>query len=200
MLQKFIALSIALTLALLPVQKQSEDILPENRQILPENRQILRLHIIANSDSPFDQQTKLAVRNAVLEYEKGLGCCASAAETRAAIMRSGGGLLERVEAVLASCGADYGAQLYLGVFDFPDRTYAEEFYPAGRYEALRIVLGAGGGQNWWCVMFPPLCILELPGGEIDYEGLKTNSYLIKLLESIDGGNLWKELKQKLGLR
>ena len=112
-------------------------------------------------------------------------------------MEDGAGLLFAAEQALAECGMDYGASLEIGTFPFPQREYGAEVYPAGEYAALRVVLGAGKGQNWWCVMFPPLCILELPGGEIDYEELKTNSLLIKLLKSIDGGKLWNTISEKL---
>ena len=68
----------------------------------------------------------------------------------------------------------------LGTYAFPDRTYLGKRYPAGAYPALRVVLGEGAGQNWWCVLFPPLCILELPGGEIE-EG-EMQSLLLNLLK------------------
>jgi stage II sporulation protein R len=112
--------------------------------------------------------------------------------------------LNIVESALREQGMDYGAQLMIGVYDFPDRQYGDTLYPAGKYEALRVVLGEGQGHNWWCVMFPPLCILELPDGKIDYEemdadfelsGLKLNSFLLKILKSIDGGKLWQRIQE-----
>lgn len=168
------------------------------------NENILRLHIIANSDDPADQRVKLAVRDAVLSLEADAADCADGGEAKTALMADGEAILETVERTLRENGMDYGAQLIVGVFDFPDRSYGEALYPAGRYEALRIVLGEGRGQNWWCVMFPPLCILELPGGKVDYEeldadfeigSLKLSSFIVKLLKSIDGGKLWKTLNK-----
>lgn len=159
---------------------------------------VFRLHVIANSDSEEDQAAKLRVRDAVLEYERArMAGVSNAKEARQRLMEDGAGLLSTVEQTLAECGMDYGAALEVGVFAFPRRVYGSAVYPAGDYAALRISLGAGEGQNWWCVMFPPLCILELPGGEIDYEGLRTNSLLIKLLKSIDGGKLWNTISEKL---
>ena len=79
----------------------------------------------------------------------------------------------------------YGARLALGRYDFPERDYGGALYPAGEYTALRVVLGEGAGQNWWCVLFPPLCILELPDGEIEDEEMQ--SLILKL---------WKEGKNK----
>lgn len=159
---------------------------------------VFRLHVIANSDSEEDQAAKLRVRDAVLEYERArMAGVSNAEEARQRLMEDGAGLLSTVEQTLAECGMDYGAALEVGVFAFPRRVYGDVVYPAGDYAALRISLGAGAGQNWWCVMFPPLCILELPGGEIDYEELRTNSLLIKLLKSIDGGKLWNTISEKL---
>lgn len=172
--------------------------------VSPGNENILRLHVIANSDSALDQETKLAVRDAILSYEADMDGYTNSDEAKAALMEDGEGLLTIIENTLKERGMDYGAQLMLGVYDFPDRQYGDKLYPAGRYEALRVVLGDGLGHNWWCVMFPPLCILELPNGKIDYEeldsdfeidGLKFNSFLIKLLKSIDGGKLWQKIQE-----
>ncbi len=159
---------------------------------------VFRLHVIANSDTEEDQAAKLAVRDAVLEYERTrMADVKDAAEARERLMEDGAGLLATVEQTLAQCGMPYGATLEVGVFTFPERVYGDAVYPAGDYAALRISLGAGAGRNWWCVMFPPLCILELPGGEIDYEELRVNSLLLKLLKSIDGGKLWNTISEKL---
>lgn len=124
-----------------------------------EKKDCIRLHVIANSDSEEDQAVKLKVRDAVLKAAGELISVETAAEARGEIMRSGGALAEAAERTLRENGMDYGASLYLGRFDFPDRTYGNELYPAGRYEALRVVLGEGAGQNWWCVVFPPLCLV-----------------------------------------
>lgn len=159
---------------------------------------VFRLHVIANSDAAEDQAAKLLVRDAILDYERTrMQGVADSADAKRALMQDGGGLLSVVEQTLAEAGMNYGATLEVGTFAFPEREYGTAVYPAGDYSALRVVLGAGEGQNWWCVMFPPLCILELPGGEIDYEGLRTNSLLVKLLKSIDGGKLWNKISEKL---
>lgn len=166
-------------------------------------KNILRLHVIANSDGAADQAAKYAVRDAILALEADMEGCENGMEAKAALLADGEALLKTVEDTLRERGMDYGAQLIIGRFDFPERTYGSETYPAGEYEALRVVLGDGRGQNWWCVLFPPLCILELPGGKIDYEGLDADfelgglqfsSFIIKLLKSIDGGKLWQKLQ------
>ncbi len=117
---------------------------------------ILRLHILANSDSPVDQQVKLQVRDALLNV---LPACDSADEAEAYLKTHGKEVLAIAEKTLRDNGFSYGAQLLLGDCDFPTRTYGNVTYPAGEYRALRVVLGNGAGQNWWCVLFPPLCII-----------------------------------------
>ena len=117
---------------------------------------ILRLHVIANSDSEADQEVKLAVRDALLAcIEPG----ESAADAKAFLLGNGARLQQVAEQTLRANGFSYGVQLMLGKYLFPDRTYGTTLYPAGEYEALRVILGRGEGQNWWCVLFPPLCIV-----------------------------------------
>lgn len=159
---------------------------------------VLRLHILANSDSAEDQRVKLLVRDALLEYEaQHMSLASDKAAARQALMADGAALLRVAEEALAQNGASYGAQLCIGTFAFPARSYGGATYPAGDYEALRIILGDGAGKNWWCVMFPPLCILELPDGEIDVEGLKLDSLLLKRIKEADGGKLWKKITELL---
>ena len=141
---------------------------------------IFRLHVIANSDSPEDQAAKLAVRDAILRYEQDMGDVVCAGQVKRRLMEDGAGLCAAIDGVLQEYGMDYGAELHIGEYDFPEREYAGKVYPEGRYEALRVVLGEGAGKNWWCVMFPPLCILEATDGEIEDE-VKFQSLILKLI-------------------
>lgn len=149
---------------------------------------IFRLHVIANSDSIEDQAAKLAVRDAILSYERDMWRVSSAAETRAKLMADGAGLCAAIDSALAEYGMDYGAELHVGRYDFPDREYGGVVYPAGEYEALRVILGEGAGKNWWCVMFPPLCILESANGEIEKEA-KFDSLILKLIREVKSGEV-----------
>ena len=121
---------------------------------------VLRLHILANSDSAGDQALKLRVRDALLPL---FAAAESYDDARTFVLDHGAELLTICETTLSAAGAPYGAQLLLGVSDFPDRTYGGTLFPAGAYDAVRIVLGAGAGHNWWCVLFPPLCIVTADG-------------------------------------
>ncbi len=147
---------------------------------------IFRMHVIANSDSPVDQAAKLAVRDAILSYERDMWQVTSARETKARLMADGAGLSETIENTLEEWGMDYGAELHIGCYDFPDREYGGVVYPAGEYQALRVILGEGKGKNWWCVMFPPLCIVEQPDGEIE-DGAKFDSLILKLIREAKKG-------------
>lgn len=138
--------------------------------------EVLRLHILANSDSPEDQAVKLRVRDALLPLFEATGTYKDA---RAFVLDHGAELLDLCEGTLSAAGASYGAQLLLGVGDFPDRTYGGVLFPAGDYDALQIVLGDGAGHNWWCVLFPPLCIVTPDGAAPDpQEGITFESDIL----------------------
>ena len=122
--------------------------------------QVIRLHVLANSDSEADQALKLKVRDRVLETASDYFVPgATLEETRA--------VLTEHLADLAAAGADQAAQegyrypVTVSLEDnywFPTKQYTDFALPAGEYTALRVVIGEGDGQNWWCVVFPPLCL------------------------------------------
>lgn len=121
--------------------------------------EVLRLHIPANSDSEYDQNIKLELRDYILsEYSEKLAC---ESDIQQAIAQTEA-LLPEIEAdcneFLSAEGAPYGAKAELCNMHFNTRVYDNVTLPAGEYTALRITLGSGEGKNWWCVMFPPLCI------------------------------------------
>ncbi|MDR1463827.1 MAG: stage II sporulation protein R [Oscillospiraceae bacterium] len=122
-------------------------------------REVLRLHVIANSDSDEDQSAKLAVRDAILTEGADIfdgSVTANDAEARLAPQLDR--LAETARQTLASRGLDYPVEVTVGVEYFNTRSYEDVTLPAGRYHAVRVILGAGEGRNWWCVMFPPLCL------------------------------------------
>ena len=119
---------------------------------------VVRLHILANSDSEEDQHLKIAVRDAVLaEYGAELNCTDKAvAEERIATVLPA--IKKTAEEVLATHGCPHTVKIYFAEEEYPTRTYGELDFPAGVYSSLRIVIGEGEGQNWWCVLFPPICL------------------------------------------
>ncbi len=119
----------------------------------------IRLHVIADSNQSADQAVKLKVRDAILkEYGPILAAASSKYESREIICRHLDDIECTAEEVLAQyqmqnpVHAEYSREV------FPDKTYGSICYPAGQYTALRVIIGSGRGANWWCVMFPPLCI------------------------------------------
>lgn len=133
-------------------------------------KNIVRLHVIANSDSKYDQQIKLKVRDSVLKYmqenSKGIN---SAEAAKGFICRNLSNIENIACTVLKSYGLNYQAKAYFGRFIFPTKVYGDVSLPAGDYQSLRIVLGNGSGQNWWCVMFPPLCFVDASTGVLPDE-------------------------------
>lgn len=118
-----------------------------------------RLHIPANSNSVRDQQIKYALRDYVLtELGDIFAECDTAAEAKAAAEQNADRISLRANQFLAEHGCEYTAEVTVGKADFPTRVYADYTLPSGSYDALRIVLGEGRGRNWWCVLYPDVCI------------------------------------------
>ncbi|MDR2686940.1 MAG: stage II sporulation protein R [Oscillospiraceae bacterium] len=124
-------------------------------------REVLRLHVVANSDSGLDQRAKLYVRDRLLQAGADLfDGSVDAASAEAEIAPRIPELEARARAALRELGLGYPVRVTVGEAYFGTRTYEEAgiTLPAGRYRALRVRLGEGKGENWWCVMFPPLCL------------------------------------------
>ncbi len=121
----------------------------------------LRLHILANSDSVEDQKTKLIIRDAIIGLmEEKLAEAKNKEEAIYLLEQALPELTAATNAYLADI-ADYEASLSIAKSDFPDIDYGEISLAAGEYDALKISLGEGSGKNWWCVLFPPLCFVDL---------------------------------------
>lgn len=131
---------------------------------------LIRLHIIANSDAEIDQAVKLEVRDAVLNYLTGKLDLTNSTEASVAIIKEELPAIEEIaEEVLEKNGHTPTAYAEYGAYAFPTKQYENIELPAGTYNALRITLGEGAGQNWWCVVFPPLCFADSQNGKISEE-------------------------------
>lgn len=123
---------------------------------------LVRFHVIANSDNPADQALKLQVRDAVLkDLVPRLAQEHNSDETLAELQLMRTQIEAVARQVVTAAGRDEQVTAQLGVFPFPLKAYGELALPAGDYKALRLVIGEGEGQNWWCVLFPPLCLVDL---------------------------------------
>ena len=126
---------------------------------------LIRFHVVANSDSAVDQAVKLKVRDAILQELDGtLQSCDSIAAAEDAIGAALPAVVHRANRVLADEGFAYMAAAALTEAEFPTKSYGDLTLPAGEYRALRVTLGAAEGKNWWCVLFPPLCFVDIAEG------------------------------------
>lgn len=131
---------------------------------------VFRLHVIANSDSDEDQELKYKVRDAVLEYMNEISKnCSSKDEVISLAYQYQNEFREIAEKVIKENGYDYEVNIKIGNFEFPTKSYGDISLPAGYYDALRIEIGEAKGQNWWCVMFPPLCFVDVTSGVVPDE-------------------------------
>ena len=122
---------------------------------------IIRFHVIANSDTKADQNLKLAVRDAVgIKMSGLLKDAADRSRAEAVIRKNMEDMKQTAEKVIAEGGYDYDVDICLTDTDFPVKTYGAYTFPAGNYETLEIVIGAGRGHNWWCVMYPNMCFSD----------------------------------------
>lgn len=141
--------------------------------------EIIRFHVIANSDSDKDQQLKLKVRDEVISYLQPKLENSKSIEESEKIIKSEYKALEDIsKKVISKNGYDYGVKINLQYSDFPAKQYSSVVLPAGKYKALKIIIGEGKGRNWWCVMFPPLCFVDDQNGVIDE---KTDKKLKEIL-------------------
>lgn len=131
---------------------------------------VFRLHVIANSDSNEDQNLKYKVRDAVLEYMNSISIdCSSKSEVIELANEHKDDFYQIARQVILDNGYNYDVNIKIGNFDFPTKHYGDISFPAGNYDALRIEIGNASGQNWWCVMFPPLCFVDVTSGVVPEE-------------------------------
>lgn len=133
---------------------------------------VLRLHIIGNSDSAGDQELKLKVRDAIIEHMKTTYPNGASREETARYLKTSLPEIEKVAAgVMVENGSVDPVNAQYGVFSFPTKEYENFALPAGMYEAVRVELGQAEGKNWWCVMFPPLCVADANTLQMDIESM-----------------------------
>lgn len=128
---------------------------------------IIRLHVIANSNTASDQGIKLKVRDAIIKHMQSCDDISTRRDMEEYITANTDRLERIAEGVVASEGRDDNVKASLGIRYIPEKTYGGTTFPAGNYEALDIKIGEGKGENWWCVLFPPLCLLDEGTGSTD---------------------------------
>ncbi|QAT49781.1 stage II sporulation protein R [Caproiciproducens sp. NJN-50] len=168
--------------------------------------QVLRLHVLANSDSQQDQSLKLKVRDRILEESRGmLDNVKDREEAEKAVRQRLDQLQEAAQDEVKRQGYGYPVTVRLAKTYFTTRTYGDVTLPAGEYDALEVTIGSGEGHNWWCVIFPQLCLPAAQDKKQLEDVLNPNE--LKIVR--DGGGYqvkfktveyYEQLKQWLGQR
>ena len=144
----FIILSLSLIVGLFPVHGESEIY-----------DTVMRLHVLANSDTVEDQALKLKVRDEVIKtVSPAVEGCKSQSEAALAIERIMPEIKEAAVRTIEDNGYNYSVEVLLGEEYYPTKTYESCAFPEGKYLSLRVLIGEGEGENWWCCLFPPLCL------------------------------------------
>ena len=131
---------------------------------------VFRLHVIANSNSEEDQNLKYKVRDSLLNYMNEI--CVNCTSKEEAIQIAKDHQSEFKQIALSTIyneGFSYDVNIEIGNFEFPTKQYGDISLPAGFYDALKVEIGNANGRNWWCVMFPSLCFVDISSGVIDEE-------------------------------
>lgn len=165
---------------------------------------LIRFHVLANSDSPEDQGLKLKVRDKIINTMSGdLENSKDVNETRDILINNLGKIENAAREEIYENGQDYDVKVILGEYKFPTKRYGNVVFPAGKYEALRVEIGRAKGQNWWCVMFPPLCFIDVKHGLTDEKtkrelaGSLTKEEYYLVYSSVNENELPLQLKSKI---
>lgn len=145
---------------------------------------VFRLHVIANSDSKEDQNLKYLVRDNILKYINQISKNANSKQEIIEIAQNNIDTIKEIaQNTVYENGYNYNVNIKIGNFAFPTKKYGDISLPAGFYDALRVEIGSASGQNWWCVMFPPLCFVDVSSGivpdkskEVLQENLSSEEY------------------------
>ena len=141
-------------------------------------KSVFRLHVIANSNSIEDQKLKYTVRDNVIQYMETLcNNSNSKEETIDIVSNHLQDFTDIANNTITENGFSYNATVSLGNFEFPTKTYGDISFPSGYYDALKIQLGNATGKNWWCVLYPSLCFIDVTSGIVpdnSKENLKEN--------------------------
>lgn len=128
---------------------------------------VFRLHVIANSNSEEDQNLKYIVRDNLLEYMNEI-CkdCSTKSEAIVIAKNNKDTFTQIAKDTITNEGFSYDVTVEIGEFDFPTKNYGDISLPSGTYDALKVEIGNANGHNWWCVMFPPLCFVDITAGTV----------------------------------
>lgn len=161
---------------------------------------VFRLHVIANSNSEEDQNLKYLVRDALLKYMSSISENINTKEEAMLVAQNNIEKFQEIaENVIIENGYNYSVCVEIGNYSFPTKKYGDISLPAGLYDALRVKIGDASGENWWCVMFPSLCFVNVSNGyvpEVSKQNLQ-DSLLPEEYNLISSNNINFKIKFKL---
>ena len=171
-----------------------------NNVVSDLSNSLFRLHVIANSNSKEDQNLKYLVRDELISYMNTLCSNVSSKEQAITIANEHLDDFQKIaNDVISQNGFNYSARVQIGNFAFPTKTYGDISLPAGYYDALKVELGKAEGKNWWCVMFPSLCFVDINNGIVPEESKEElqSSLLEEDYNLISSNNSEYKLKFKI---
>ena len=194
-LKKYIIITILLILYILVYS-----IAYANSTISNLSDKLFRLHVIANSNSETDQNLKYKVRDSLISYMNDI--CKNASTKQEAICIANTHIKEFTKIAqntIKKNGFNYKVKVTIGNYPFPTKTYGDISLPAGYYDALKVEIGEAKGKNWWCVMFPSLCFVDMSNGIVPEESKKDlqNSLSIENYNLISSDNSEYQFKFKI---
>ena len=187
-------INLLISFFILASSLQSSGIVKANQQIIPD--EAIRLRILANSNSEEDQTVKRSIRDEVNKSINTWVADLTSIEASRRVIKSHLNEIEAiVEKELNQIGSNESFSVSFGEVAFPTKLYGDFVYPAGDYEAVLITIGEGLGDNWWCVLFPPLCFLDFSNGdavqaaddapaEEPAEEVEVDFFLVKIIDTI----------------
>lgn len=131
---------------------------------------IIRFHVLANSNSNEDQQLKIKVKDKIIEYIfPKLENSNNLEESREILANNEEEIIKIANECIKENGYNYSVKIEFKRENFPEKVYGNISLPQGEYEAFRVLIGQAAGENWWCVMFPPICFVDVTKGQVSYD-------------------------------
>jgi stage II sporulation protein R len=154
----------------------------------PLSQSVLRLHVIANSDDPADQALKIAVKDEIVVMMKQeFTDINNVTEAREMAEQDIPRIKALAESTIRAHGYEYQVEVKVGEYDFPTKSYGNMVFPSGKYQAVRVIIGEGQGKNWWCVLFPPLCLVSAADQGLSLSSPQQAQVTFKCLELLPKG-------------
>lgn len=184
-IKKYISfvLGVILFLGIITVMDKEGQVVKGSDEALVQeiSEKLIRFHVLANSDSEEDQALKMKVKDEVISFiAPKLEHSSSIEESREILKENNDEIIKIATKCIKDNGYNYSVSTTLGKENFPTKVYGNITLPQGEYEAFRVLIGDADGANWWCVMFPPLCFVDVTKGQISYD--ETDERMKKVLD------------------